>query len=250
MAVPVFVGAGAGAALASGSATVSKTSCTAGNVLIIHVVERGTAHDWTTGSVTNIQSLDGFGSTLHMGIGSDRDIALANTSLHSIISGRVTANGTCSFSLTEGVSHSDLFARIYEFSGVSTSTDETQVFENGTAMMKSTFGTGTSVLNRDVITNGGNRLAFQLVALENNQTIGDFTGETGGNWAEAVAEFGSATGATATLQLQTADMVSAGTIDNGSVSVTSVGWGVIGGALIGIPSAGASVSQGMLLGVD
>jgi hypothetical protein len=55
---------------------------------------------------------------------------------------------------------------------------------------------------------------------------------SGGTWVEAVAEYATATGTDGCIQLQTADMASAGTINGGTYTMlASDGWGVIGFAI-------------------
>lgn len=57
-----------------------------------------------------------------------------------------------------------------------------------------------------------------FVALDNNPAMAPFTGETGGDWNEPVAEFASALGSNFSLQLQIAPMPSGGTIAGGSAN--------------------------------
>lgn len=74
---------------------------------------------------------------------------------------------------------------------------------------------------------------LQFVALSTNTTTSDYTGETGIDLAEAVAEFSSASGATATLQLQTGAMPSAGTFAPGNFTAgAATDFLVLGTAII------------------
>jgi len=246
VAVPTFVGAGTGVAVLTGSGTASKTTCTAGNIIFVHLVNRGNDYGFPF-SITNISNLAGTASSISQ-VCVDRTLGTGN--VHSLYIGRCTADGTCSAGAAAGAGSEDVYFRVYEFSGAYPGTDNTGIgtIENGGLTFASGSGTSTSVLDTGVTTNGADRLALQFIGLASNQAIGNLTGETGGDWTEAVAEYQDATGSTATLQLQSASVTSAGTIDGGTVTVTSVGWGVIGTALIGIASA-ASSSQGLLLGV-
>ena len=80
---------------------------------------------------------------------------------------------------------------------------------------------------------GADRLALQFVGVDDDNPLGPFTGMSGGTWAEAVAEFASATGTDGAIQLQTATIASAGTIDGGSFTMAAAdNWGVIGFALM------------------
>jgi hypothetical protein len=229
MAVPVFVGAGTGAAILTGTATVSKTGCTSGNLILMHIAIGGQTEDWSTGTFVGLDTLagsPGFSDGVLQGP--------YGTRYHGFQMGRATAS-TVSLDLTVGASGEDLFARLYEFSGEFEGTTLGSVIENSIGAGSPVWGhsnaTSTSVADEGVGTNGNDRLALQLVALATNQAIGDFTGETGGDWTEA-AEYQDATGVTSTMQLQTASIPSSGTIDGGSATVSSVAWGVWGIAII------------------
>ncbi len=242
MAVPTFVGAGTGVAVLTGNGSASKTSCTADNLIIVHLVCRGNDYGFPF-SITNIKSLDGTATSIGQ-ITVDRTLGTGN--VHSLYIGRAMSDGTCTAAAAAGAGSEDVFFRVYEFSGVYPGTDNTGVgtIENSATTFASAAGTSTSVLDTGVVTSDVQRLALQFVGLASNQAIGDFTGETGGDWAE-IAEYQDATGSTATLQLQSASMAAAGTIDGGAVTVSSVGWGVIGLALIP-----ASVGQTILPDAD
>ena len=235
MAEPVFVGAGTGTErLTAGSFTVSKTGCTAGNLLLLHMHVKGVTADWTGwNTASNIENLSGTASsTTNLRGGSEFQINV----------GRCTANGTCSANLSVGASGEDIAARIYEFSGEFNGTTLASVFENGVGTSDTASGSSTSFQDGPVTTNGPERLALNIGALETAQAVGAFTGETGGDWTEAVAEY---VGTTITLQLQTASMPAAYTIDGGSVTVTTTPWLSIATAII--PAAAVSVSAPSLL---
>src|SRR5262249_39018220 len=138
----------------------------------------------------------------------------------------------CSVDMTVGASGNDLFLRLYEFSGASLGVTAGAVLEPAVGAAVAEAATNTTVLDASVTTTARDRLALQFVGLASNQAVGDFTGETGGDWVEAVAEFSSASGATATLQLQTSAIAGAGTIDGGTMTITSVAWGVLGIAIL------------------
>lgn len=222
--IPVLVGAGSGAErLTAGSFTVSKTGCKAGNLVAFHMQVNGTTADWGGfTNVTNVENLGGQSGALNFQINAlDRQLAW----------GRVRADGTVSADLTVGASGEDIAARVYEFSGEHWATSLTAVLENGVLALanQEASGTSTSILDADVTTNGPNRLALNFVGVKAVRTLGDFTGETGGDWLEAVAEYA---GTTVTLQLQTALLESATVIDGGSQAITSAAWQTIGTAII------------------
>ena len=63
-----------------------------------------------------------------------------------------------------------------------------------------------------VTTTVANSLAVALVSQNDNNALGNATGESGGDWAEAVAEYSVALTPGFVLQIQTAEMASPGTI--------------------------------------
>lgn len=72
-------------------------------------------------------------------------------------------------------------------------------------------------------------LAVACVAQNDNNTAGDATGESGGDWVEAVAEYVAALTPGLMLQLQTATPTAdPGTITGGAVATTNDPCGVIG----------------------
>lgn len=232
LSVPGYVGAGSGVErLTTGSATASKTGCTAGDLLVFHLAVNGDTDDWSGwNSLVNCAALDGSTSNL---------TALYGDNGCQIHVGRVIADGTCSANFSVGASGEDIAARVYEFSGEFTGTTLASVFENGTGQWEGASGTSTSVQDSFVTTNGAARLAVYFVWLRSAQATSDFTGETGGNLTEAAEYIGT----TLTLQLQTAEMLSAGTIDGGSYAVASTAWAVIGTAII--PAAPVLVIDGV-----
>lgn len=232
MAVPSYVGAGTGVVIETGTGTVSKTGCTSGNVLLVHLLERGTTGDYGRGNYSNINNLLGAAGINPIALG--RDIGVGGTSKHALFAGRASASATCSLDFTVGASGNDLFVRMYEFSGAfaGNADDGVGLLENNGATLESDANTSTTVNDRACITTGADRLALQFVGIDANVAIAAFTGMSGGTWAEATAEYAEATGATATLQLQTAEMASAGTIDGGSTTISSAGYGVLSTALI------------------
>jgi hypothetical protein len=100
------------------------------------------------------------------------------------------------------------FARIYAFRTVATSSPI-----EGAATSES----DTATLNAPTVaTSGNNRLAVAYTAKTGNTGMASFTGESGGDWTEAAAEFGNSFGSGGEGQLQTAAMSSGGTISGGS----------------------------------
>jgi hypothetical protein len=98
-------------------------------------------------------------------------------------------------------------------------------------------GSSSTIYDRSVTTTSSLRLAVSFVFVSDNNALDAFTGETGGNWVEPVSEFaynGPGSGDDLCIQLQTATMSSAGTINGGSeyMSAGSDPWGVRVSALI------------------
>ena len=116
-------------------------------------------------------------------------------------------------------------AQIFTFRGVATSS-----FVEGAA----TSSNAGSTCPGPSVTCGGNaRLAVLLVSSNNgNAGMASSTGETGGDWAEATAEWTSGLGPG--IQLQTAAMLSGGTISGGSSNVNGTAACGIGFALVGL----------------
>lgn len=87
-------------------------------------------------------------------------------------------------------------------------------------------GSSASVADADVTTADVDRLACQLVAVNNTDALVAFTGESGGDWTEATSEYAASFGFG--MQLQTAGMASSGTVGGGTFATTSAGWIVFG----------------------
>jgi hypothetical protein len=136
------------------------------------------------------------------------------------------ATGTESGELRVSVSGSVMsMARMYAFRYVSLSS-----FTEGGSFYSET---GPTILACSVTTTGSGRLAVSFVFVNDNNNVHHFTGETGGNWMEAVSEFQYDGNTDGTLQLQIATMASAGTISGGSYTMSySDPWGVRAFALI------------------
>lgn len=235
MPIPAFVGAGDGVSVLTGTGTVNKTGCTQDNFLVCHVYEDQVTSEQTRSNRVNVKALNGVGSadTIYQ---SGLSVGNAQVGNHIIYMGRVMAAGTCSWDITVGAAGADLSARIYEFSGVSVGYNDVNVAENmnGTSnKYRQTAATSTSVTDPDVESRDEMRLAIALVATRGSVTIDAFTGETGYDWVEAVAEYSHAVGNGCTLQLQTADMTGIRLMSSaGAVTITSAPWGVVTFALI------------------
>ena len=135
----------------------------------------------------------------------------------------------------------DLYIRVYHFDDVSTGTTLATVIENATAgSTVNSAGTSATIADASVQTLGADRLALNFVAGNDDNALDAFTGMTGGTWAEAIAEYATATGTDGVIGLQTATMATAGTIDGGTDGWADAAdsWGVVGFALL--PAAAAT----------
>ena len=254
MAAPTFVKASNSATDAGGvwDAPTFVSNVTAGNIVVIQILQDGaTSGAVAATSYSNLEALDGTDSSANY-IGAFQVGGTSLAILHLWI-GRAIANdfGT-RISGTNSTSE-DLYMRSYEFTTCSTGTTLATVIENGTAGATANgSGTSATVADAGVTTLGADRLALNLVAENDDNAIAAFTGQSGGTWAEAVAEYADAGGTDGMIQLQTAAMASAGTINGGTATSPDAtdGWGVVGFALIGT-TAGYStfekVGSGVLL---
>lgn len=241
MAAPAFVQASAGTVITGTSGTVSLTGCTADNFIIYQELNDGTGTNFVPNTISNITLLNGSGTGLTDINTPDIEVTIGNPRAAQmyLYCGRVTADGTVSLNSRPNAGD-DTYCRIYEFSGVHTGTTLSDVIENSSAgTAADEAGTGTSVSDVGVTTLGSDRLACNFVGINDDATgFAAFTGMSGGTWALPVAIFESATGTDATIALVTATIASAGTINGGSDTITSDGWGVRGFALI--PAAAAA----------
>jgi hypothetical protein len=142
----------------------------------------------------------------------------------------------------------DLYIRFYEFQDVSTGTTLATVIENGSAgATVNSTGTSATASDASVQTLGTDRLAVNFVAVNDDNAIAQFSGQSGGTWTET-AEYAEPSGTDGAIQLQRAAMASAGTIDGGTASITdSDAWGVVGFALIGTTADGPTATGALAL---
>jgi hypothetical protein len=88
-------------------------------------------------------------------------------------------------------------------------------------------------VNMPSVAAGGNfRLAVCFISCDDDNDIDPSTGETGGDWTEAVAEYFG--GVNTMINLQTAALASGGTISGGSATLSNDdGWVTSGFAVVG-----------------
>lgn len=210
MAAPSFVGAGSGTVITTGSGTVSKTGCTVGNIIVVQVLQDGGEEvgGFTVGTISGIENLAGTDNTFTWLTSNTGTSIYAYAAIGRAISTSV------SFGLNVGSDGFDLYARIYEFSGVITGTSVT----DETSSMS---GTAAQIDGPSLTTQGADRLCVALVYVNDDNAVGAFTGTTGATWAEATAEYATATGTDGCVQIQTATKTSAGTVSGGSYTMAA-----------------------------
>jgi len=239
MAAPTFVSAGTGATDAGGAWSYTcQASDAAGRIFIVQILQDGPSAGALTSIVgTNVESLDGTDNTWTL-IRS-ATVGASDEALQHLYIGRALSTSAPTISGANS-STDDIYIRSYQFTDVSTGTTLATVIENdaGADDLTTSFA-GTSATAEDAVvtTFGANRLALNFLAVNDDNPIAQFSGQSGGTWVE-VAEYATATGTDGAIQLQHAAMASAGTINGGTASITdSDAWGVVGFALIGTPEA-------------
>jgi hypothetical protein len=203
-----FATAGTGAATTSGTVSVPyPTGLESGHVLVAHVLTwSGSAVTTPSGWTLITSGAPGGGSGFH-------------AAFFKIADG--SESGSLSV-VTTGGGSAGTYGRMYRFTGAASTEGAGQE-----------GGNSTTQSDRTVTTSGANRLAINLSAIKNDIAVDAFTGETGGTWSQAVSLYTSGTGNDAALQIHTAEMASAGTINGGSESGASTrDYNVIGFALV------------------
>src|SRR3990172_3745977 len=243
MAAPTFVQAGTAVAVTGASATVDIPTArtVAGDIIIRQGGKCGTGAVPTLTSVTNIEDLDG--SATPTLLANEQAVGGTGQGEHNIWIGRIIATNTATSIVYNGPA-ADILIRLYQFTGAHAGTTLGDVVENDAAdFSNGTPLTQAQINDTGVVTNGADRLALQFVFVIDDNAVDSFAGETGGDWVWAVAEATTTTtNPDSCLQLQTATIASAGTIDGGSYTMAaSDSWGVIGFALI--PAAGGTTTN-------
>lgn len=220
MAAPIFVDAGTGATDAGGAwAYTCQASGAAGRVFVVQILQDGTS----TGVVavtgaSNIENLAGTDNAWTQIIGNDSSGADGSflvggpAARHFLFIGRALSTSAPTISGTNSTSE-DLYIRSYQFTNVSTGTTLTTVVENDADVLKvAVNGAGTSgtIADTGVTTLGPDRLCLNFVAINDDNAVADFTGETGGDWVEAAAEYADASGTDGCIQLQMSPIFSLG----------------------------------------
>jgi hypothetical protein len=219
MAAPSFTDAGAGVTTAVAGAALSPAApatVNAGDILIAQVGIRNiTTSPSTPGDLTPLDgprlSGSGGGVGRHWVYGKIADGSEDSATFAFGNFGGSTTNVRC--------------ARVYRFTGDNYTG---QTLTTIVAGFNSQSGTSASMTMPTVTTIAANGLAVALLKQDDNNTIGSATGETGGDWTEATAEFAGSADTGMVIQLQTAAMAAAGTITGGTTSSGNDPWNTIG----------------------
>ncbi len=215
-----FVSAGTGSGTTNGNPTPGyPTGLQANDLILLQVTVRGD-------STPTITPPAGFallyGPDATGGSGSSGGERVTQWIYYKFSTG--SESGTSTVTIT-GTNY-DRAARMYAFRNVAPS--------SFTESASFGYGNDDVILAQSVTTSGGGRMAVSFVSVENDISVGSFTGESGGDWTEAVSEYTFNGDDDLCMQLQIATMASAGTISGGSYDTgsTSYRWGVRAFALI------------------
>lgn len=196
MAVPVLTSAGAGDGGTGGTVAPGyPASIAAGDLLFLVVAIRNLSETATTPAGWSLVS--GPVDT----VGSVRGYLF-----------KKVANGSESGTLTVTVSGSvERAARIYRVTGA-----------NSTESVATLADVGSVILDVGVTTTGADRLALNFI-MSNGTTsgVGAFAGQTGGTWTKPIVSYEFSGTNNIQLDVDSADMASAGTIDGGSIDYTT-----------------------------
>jgi hypothetical protein len=235
VAAPAWVQSSAGLEDTAGAWTQSLAGVTVGNVIVGQVLADGdtTGATQTLGTCTNIEDLAGTDST--MTALAPQPVGAGGEAHQYVWIGRAIGTTVTFAGTTAG---NDVYLQFHEFSGVNTGTAITDVIENTTAgNFVNGVASTAAVTDTAVVTTAADRLAVNLVGVNDDNAGGSFTGETGGDWA-MVASFAALAGTDGAVWLQTATIAAAGTIDGGAFTMAAADpWGNVGFALIPASSA-------------
>jgi FlaG/FlaF family flagellin (archaellin) len=212
----IFVSAGSGSGSTNGNpAPGYPTSLQANDLILLQVTVRGD-------STPTITVPNGFALLRGPDATGGSSSRVTQWIYYKFSTGSESGTGTVTITGT----NYDRAARMYAFRNVALTS-----FTEGAGYR---IGEDDVILAQSVTTTGIKRLAVTFVSVENDISVGSFTGGSGGTWTEPVSEFTFNGDDDICMQLQTATMANAGTIQNGSYDTgsTSYRWVVTAFALI------------------
>lgn len=200
--------------------------CAAGDIIIgFCAVRAGT-------SVSAISTPFGFTSIYSAGATTFRTL-----SCYKVADGTEDFMSTVQFSSTYSGTSPRGIAELHLFKNTNSSSVDTIGGTNTGSSTTASFSSLTTTLS--------NELAVGLVGIQSATTIGSNTGETGGDWTEANPETSAVT---LTIQLQTAQMTTAGTLSGGSSTIgVSSAWHTHCFALKEVAGGGILISKPPML---
>lgn len=188
--------------------TIPRTGVEAGDSLWLHVsIRNQTTTCDTPSGWTLISGPNDFGTT-------GRAYLFARTSTGTEPAGTMTVTFTNNAAVTK-------FCRIYRFRGGVGITLE------GSVVVSS--GTDDTIEAPTLTSLSANRLGLAFVAVTDDRAMAAFSGATGGTWVEPVAEVTTTTGDDGSLQLQTVEIATAGTVTGGAQTLAggAADWSII-----------------------
>jgi hypothetical protein len=195
---PAYAAAGAGTS-GTGTLSVPQVAASAGTRAYMHVLVRA-----ASGQAPDTPS----GWTLVAGPHATQTPTARQWVFRENANRTGSESGTLSVTFAAGASQKT--ARMYAFSSDS----------GGTLEDVDTTAGAVQPVNMPSVTAGGNcRLAVCFIGCDDDNTIDSSTGESGGNWAEAVAEYLG--GTNTMINLQTAALATGGTISGGTSTLSN-----------------------------
>lgn len=215
MAVPAFAAAGSGAVdLGTGGVSCPLVGgISAGHALIIHSNWR----ESSGGDTVTITTPSGWEVLF------DDYFINTDPGFRTVIFGR-PADGTEVSSVAiahDGASGTiTTLARMYRFTSEAAYSGLLSDYISGGGLSTGRTAGGTGIAMPTVGGGTVDGLALAFLQVHNDEAIGAATGESGGDWVEAVAEYLDPTGYDTTMQLQTADLSGGGTVSGGVTTFT------------------------------
>lgn len=208
MAAPRLIDAGTGATDAGGAWTYTcQASGAAGRVFIVQILQDGSTNGAVTVTgATNIEDLAGTDNAWTQIPGANADgsfpVGASGEARQFLYIGRALSTSAPTISGGNSTSE-DLYIRSYQFADVSIGTTLATVIENATAgSTVNNVGTSATADDASVQTLGLDRLALNFVAVNDDNLISVFTGESGGDWKLFAAPYAEASGTDGALGLQ------------------------------------------------
>lgn len=230
-ALPAYsaVGTAFTSATMAGTNNVAIPAHASGDLLVLHVLTRNTNQDGVLASINTANWTQAGGAgTVYGGTQNAR-----------VGFGWKIGDGTetvVSITTTGGATSDRLLARVYLFTAANG-------FATPPVSNISTATTGSSLnlgMPTVATTNGGNQLAVALLASSVSSTVAEATGETGGNWAEPVAE---STGTNGVIAIQVSDQSASASISGGTATLGTTGvWVAVGFSVNPTVTPGAAVN--------